>query len=155
MIVRLYSCNTVERFPSVNKVSKNTMFSIKPGCCLGMDDKKLASICIWSCIGHRESSFFMGKFWVKFILKFFSVNTLTTSSGSCRIASLDHKVSNNPVKDDPIIIALLCESEKVFRCSRHFISENFDGDIAMIGVENNVRVFHRGEHIEVFFSFYF
>lgn len=58
----------------------------------------------------------------EFVLKLPSVDTLSTHSGTGRITSLDHKIPNHPMKNNPIIIALLRKSDEIgtgFRCLLH------------------------------------
>ena len=83
------------------------MLPIQPGG-RGQSDKELASIRIRTIVSHtqdtRASMFQVG---VDFICKLFAVDGATASTGSGRIACLEHEVGDDAVEDDVVVVAFL------------------------------------------------
>ena len=80
---------------------------------------------------------------VKFIFKAFTIDTLTTTTSPCWISSLNHKISDNTMKNRAIVVAFFREFYEVFRCLWDFVRKYFESDITMIGREKDLRIGHK------------
>jgi hypothetical protein len=127
-------------FHARDDIPEDAMFAIEPARFLSMDDEKLTPIRIWSSICHRDVAFFVRKLRMKFIFKTFAINALTTTTCPSRITSLNHKISDNTMKNRAIVVAFFREFYEVFRCLWDFVRKYFESDITMIGVESDLRV---------------
>ena len=69
-------------------------------------DKKLAAVGVGTGIGHAQRPAEVVQFAAALILKFFPVYTLAARAGAGRVAALDHKIFDDPVEDQPVVVAV-------------------------------------------------
>lgn len=64
------------------------------------------------------------------IFKFLAPKAFSARPIAQRITSLQHKLFDDSVKNDTIIIALSCQSHKILHCFGHLLIEQTQVDIA-------------------------
>lgn len=93
--------------PSLNS-AKDCMLPVQPGS-RGQGNEELASIRIGTTVRHTQDARpRMFQFSVDFVCKLFAIDGATASTGSGRIACLEHEVGDDAVEDDVIVVAFLC-----------------------------------------------
>lgn len=107
-------CEIVDNLHAVRSdLSEDGVRAVEPwgrGC---VDEEELAPVGIASGVGHRECSGDILEIGVEFVLEFASVDTLPSPPSPGRISSLDHKVLNDAVEDNPVVVPLLGETDKI------------------------------------------
>ena len=133
LIVAIYSLmgDIIDDFHPVNHLPKDGVCSVKPRSGWCMDDEKLASVTIWSSIGHGERSGDVMKLRVEFVLEFHAIDTLPSHASPGRIASLDHETLDDAVEYNPVVVPFLCESDEVRASFWSFLWEEFDSNKTM------------------------
>ena len=84
----------------------------------------------------------MGKVEGKLIFESTIPDALASSASTGGISSLDHKISDNSMEDNAIIISLFHESSKVFDRFWGVLWEKFEGDISEVGGEEDFWIWH-------------
>lgn len=80
-------------------------------------DEELAAIGVRPTIGHaQDASAGMLEARTDLIVKLLAPDGLAATSRARRIAGLKHKVDNDAVEDDVVVVASLCECRKVLAC---------------------------------------
>ena len=74
---------------------------------------------------------------MKLIIKFLAKYTLTSASCSSWITSLNHKVLDNTMENNTIVIPFANESKKILYRSWREVIREFKSNITIIGAENN------------------
>lgn len=112
--VRSNSFYLFDNLLSLGNLSKNNVLSIKMRTgnrCY----EKLGSVCVWSSVGHRQQSWNIVLVLKVFIIKFGSINGLTSPSiEHCKVSALQHKFRDDPVKDCPLEMERLPRSTLAF-----------------------------------------
>ncbi len=119
-------------------MTKNSMFAIKEWCVFCRHNKELWTVGIASSIRHRDNPLLVSEIAIeKFIFKSSHPDTLSTHTRSRWITSLNHKITNNTMKNDTIIIPFFCKSYKILNCFWCCFRKKFKSDISKIGRKKN------------------
>ena len=79
----------------------------RPGVRPGLHNKELAAVGIPACVRHGQSAPEIVEVRAEFVLEIFAPDGLAASSGSFRIAALNHKVVDDPVELHSVIVPFL------------------------------------------------
>jgi hypothetical protein len=97
----------------------------------GERDEKLAAVGVWPRICHgKNARARVLQFLLDFVLKLGAKNTFPAAASSSGIASLDHKIFNDTVKLNAIIVATATELGEVQARFRCFVPVQFYCEIA-------------------------
>ena len=107
-----------------------------------LHDKELATVGIWTSVSHGQGTTDIVKFFWEFILKWFAVDWLATHTSSSWVSTLNHKVLDNTVENDTIIVAIFWKSYKVSHCFRSMFREELDTQVSVIGLNSRQRTFY-------------
>lgn len=89
------------------------MFPIQPRCRCKCDEK-LAPIRVRTTICHtQDARACVFQRWMYFILELLAIDGAAASSSSGRIASLEHKVGNDTVENDIVVVTPLSQRLKI------------------------------------------
>jgi hypothetical protein len=107
---RIALTNGINHILATGYFAKDCVLSIQMGLG-GMGDKELAAIGIWPGVSHRKRSrIVLDGVAPKFIFKPVAG---ATSARACRVATLDHKVADDSVKNNAVVKALSGQEYKV------------------------------------------
>lgn len=113
-------------------------------------DEELTAIGVGAGVGHTYNSgpVVMVHPLINFICELSAPQRLTTVADAGRVSALNHKLLDNPMEDSVVVIALLCQSDKVLaRLGRESPVES-DPDCAYFSIHVDV-------YISVSWSFFF
>lgn len=110
-------------------------------------DEKLGAVGVGAGVGHAENaSAGVLQRWRNFVFELLAVYGFAASTGTSRIATLNHEVWNDAVEDKTVEVVALCERSEVFACLGRMVVVEFDRDealgssaIAARGSAHNIR----------------
>ena len=132
----LHAFKGIDDVHAVNHFAKNGVAHVEPWCCHG-GNEELTAIGAWSCVRHRQQSWpIKGVGAHALVFKIFTPNRFATTARASWIATLDHELFDNTVKNDAVVIAVFGMSTKVFTGFRRDIVEQFEFDAALCGLND-------------------
>jgi len=112
-------------------LAKNDVFTVQPRSNSG-GDKKLATVGVWSAVGHGQETWSNVFFDEVFVSEFFAIDGFSAGSVlSCEIASLAHKAWDDSVEGTAFVAHTFfsgAQSSEVFDGFRHNIVVHFKND---------------------------
>lgn len=107
-----------------------------------MRDKKLATVGVWPCVGHRENTgAIVLQVGSKLILKPVAGTACPCPGG---IAALDHEIGNDTVEGDAVIVPTLRQIEEIGHCHGHVATIERGLDISLVSFQDDVDIRHDG-----------
>jgi len=112
-------------------LAKNDVFTVQPRSNSG-GNKKLATVGVWSAVGHGQETWSNVFFDEVFVSEFFAIDGFSAGSVlSCEIASLAHKAWDDSVEGTAFVAHTFfsgAQSSEVFDGFRHNIVVHFKND---------------------------
>lgn len=110
---------------------------IEPRSCNGCD-KKLASIGVWTSVSHGEKTWLVKlDLWFELVFKRSAPDRFAAGSGSRRIAALNHKIANDSMKRNPVVIMFVHQPQEIFTCFRSDLVHQSNLDDPLIRLEHH------------------
>lgn len=106
-------------------------------------DEKLASVCVRASVSHRKKSWLV-EFYTRYALisKSLTPDGLSPSACASRISALDHKIFDDSMENNSIVVPFRYKTEKVLACFRSDIGFQCDFKISKVRFKNDDWVFH-------------
>jgi hypothetical protein len=95
-------------------------------------DEKLAPVRARACIGHGENTRLIElQITGAFVFKVFAPDGLTSAACAGRVAALNHKLLNDTVKDDTVVVAILAVRSEILASFGSDLGEEIECDGAL------------------------
>ena len=102
-------------------------------------NEELAAVGAWSCICHRQQTRAVKAVRADaLVFKVFTPDRLATTASASWVATLDHKLLDNTVENDAIVVAVFRVSAKVFASFWCDIVEQLELDAALCGFDDEI-----------------